>query len=443
MIDQIKSKIKQSGIKDFEIYFQEPRSYQLFIRRNELEMIQRNERKGASLRIHDGGLGFSVTNIFSEEGIESMIKNAHSMARIGKKVDFEFPSGNKISNVKTVDEKLKYENSEESINDYFKQILQSAKENKVEISFGKLKAFDIKTTILNNNFEKERWDTFFRIELSLKPNGNEFWVNRFSRSLDDIPLSKIEEWMKISKRSLHKAEEPETEKTTILFNPDTIVDALVPVLSYHSSASSKKKKTTIFEQGKLCTPTNISITDEGTHPFALQTHSFDDEGVAQNSKPIIEKGIFKNFVSDQFFAKALGESSTGNGLRQRFSLYLIDDKYLTLPENQTTNLIIHPGTQTLKKLISEIKKGIIKYMSSWLHPYEASDSFGTEIRNADFIENGEITGPVKGGVVSGNVFDMLKNVSGISKEIEVASGGTAISGIMPYMRIENVQVAGK
>ena len=206
---------------------------------------------------------------------------------------------------------------------------------------------------------------------------------------------------------------------------------------------AKKKKTTIFEPGKLCMSPNISMTDDGLHPFALQTHSFDDEGVAQNTKPIIAKGVFKNFVYDQYFAKALGEKSTGNGLRQRFSLYLIDDKYLSLPENQTTNLMIHPGNQKLEKLISEIKEGIIIYMFSWLHPSEESGSFGTEIRNADFIQNGEIVGPVKGGVVSGNVFDMLKNVSGISKEIEIASGGTAISGIMPYMRIENVQVAGK
>src|SRR5438309_11440420 len=108
-----------------------------------------------------------------------------------------------------------------------------------------------------------------------------------------------------------------------------------------------------------------------------------------------------------------------------------------MPENQTANLMIHPGNQKLEKLISEIKEGIIIYMFSWLHPSEESGSFGTEIRNADFIENGEITGPVKGGVVSGNVFDLLKNTTGIHKEIEVVSDWTAIDGIMQYMILEN------
>src|SRR5438552_12468435 len=108
-------------------------------------------------------------------------------------------------------------------------------------------------------------------------------------------------------------------------------------------------------------------------------------------------------------------------MRQRVSHYLIYDKYLTLPENQTTNLMIHPGNQKLEKLIAEIKEGIIIHMFSWLHPNEESGSFGSEIRNANFIRDGEIEGPVKGGVVSGNVFDLLKNITGISKEIEVAS----------------------
>jgi predicted Zn-dependent protease len=46
-------------------------------------------------------------------------------------------------------------------------------------------------------------------------------------------------------------------------------------------------------------------------------------------------------------------------------------------------------------------------------------------------------------MVSGKVFDMIKNISGISNQQLVESGATAFSCISPYIRFEDVQVVGK
>jgi PmbA protein len=72
-----------------------------------------------------------------------------------------------------------------------------------------------------------------------------------------------------------------------------------------------------------------------------------------------------------------------------------------------------------------------------------STSFSSEIRNAYLIRNGEYTQVLKGGMVSGKVFDMIKNISGVSKQQFIESGATAFSCISPYLRFEDVQVVGK
>jgi PmbA protein len=108
-----------------------------------------------------------------------------------------------------------------------------------------------------------------------------------------------------------------------------------------------------------------------------------------------------------------------------------------------TNLSVKPGNLSLENMVSEVKNGILVEQFSWLNPDPMATSFSSEIRNAYMIKNGEYTGVLKGGMVSGKAFDMIKNISGISNQQFIESGATAFSCISPYIRFENVQVVGK
>jgi len=78
-----------------------------------------------------------------------------------------------------------------------------------------------------------------------------------------------------------------------------------------------------------------------------------------------------------------------------------------------------------------------------LIPDVTTGQFSSEIRAGYYIDNGEITKPIKGGLIVGNFFDLVKNVSGISNKSVITSGGTILAGVCPYIRFEDVQVAGK
>jgi predicted Zn-dependent protease len=440
-VDQVVERLKQQKIKDWEVYFQKPVSHQIFLRRNETELIQSTDTVGYGIRIYNKGLGFNSSNIIKPGVIDASIKDVSSLARISKKVKFQFPSSQKTKKVKIVDRSLEKENAENTLLEFSSQLVDLVKEKDIEISFAKLKAFDIMTEIVNSEgLEKTKNETYFFLELSLKAE-REFWTSRYTRRIKDLSIETITEWIDLAKK-VSIAVEPKVEKTSVIFTPNVMVDAIVPVMGFHCVASSLKRKISFFLHSKQFSK-DITVADDGLYPFGLMTSSFDDEGNPQKKNTVIEKGVFKNYLSDQLYANILNRKSTGNGLRQRPIYPLIDDRYTSQPHNQTSNPMILPGKKSLNNLISETDKGIIVYAFSWLDPNEETGTFSSEIRNAAYIENGEITKPIKGGIVSGNVFDLLKNVSCISKEFEITSGATAFSGIMPYIRFENVQIAGR
>ena len=88
--------------------------------------------------------------------------------------------------------------------------------------------------------------------------------------------------------------------------------------------------------------------------------------------------------------------------------------------------------------ISEIDKGII--VSSVLGAHTAnpiSGDFSVEASNGFLIENGEITSPVKKAMISGNIYEGLKDCSGIKSEIKQYG-----SFIIPQILMENLRVIG-
>lgn len=440
-IEQIVSRIKRKKVKEWEVYFQKSVSHQIFLRQGKRELLQNTDTLGYSTKVHNGGIGFSNSNLITPDTIDKCINDALSLANVTKKIKFRFPPNKKTGKVKIVDKSLTKENARNSLSNYVSQLTNLVKGKNIKISFAKLKAFDINTKIVNSEgLEKEKEETYFYIELSLKSE-REFWTNGFTRKLEQLPMEKINDWIVLAKK-VSIAIEPKTDKVPVVFSPKVMVDAFVPIIGSHCNASSLKRKISYFMHHKQFSK-EINVVDNGLYPFALMTSPFDDEGNPQEETIIIEKGSFKNYLYDQLYAKILNKKPTGNGIRQRSSFPLIDNKYTSQPGDQPSNLMILPGKKKLDKLISEIDKGLIVYQFSWLTPNEDTGNFASEIRNAAYIENGEITKPVKGGMVSGNVFDLLKNVSGISKEFEIVSGATAFSGIMPYGRFENLQIAGR
>jgi predicted Zn-dependent protease len=237
--------------------------------------------------------------------------------------------------------------------------------------------------------------------------------------------------------------EPKTEKTTVIFSPTSVLDGLGSVISSHATGESKLNKTSILKPKEKIAVEDLTIISDGLYPYGLMTSEFDDEGVPQRKNILVDKGVFQDYVYDQFYGIKDGKKSTGNGLRQGETFFVFNGKYGGMPGNQVSNFFIEPGKQNVEQLIKEVQHGILVNTFSWLYPDTITGNFSSEMRSGYYIKNGELSQPIKGGLVTGNFFDLIKNISGISNKSVITSGGTILAGICPYIRFENVQIAGK
>jgi PmbA protein len=154
----------------------------------------------------------------------------------------------------------------------------------------------------------------------------------------------------------------------------------------------------------------INIRDVPDIDHAVASAPFDDEGVNRYPMPLVNNGIIMNFTYDLQTAGLMGVSSNGRAVREIHSM----------PIPGTTNVVIEPGDISLENIIESLKEGIIVYdIIGSAQNNTASGDFSVNVGLGYKIENGAIVGRVKNCMVSGNIFDMLKNkVVAISKDIK-------------------------
>lgn len=140
------------------------------------------------------------------------------------------------------------------------------------------------------------------------------------------------------------------------------------------------------------------------------------EGYRTRNCDVIKNGVLENFTLSEYAAKKSGEKrcSTLSGCME-----------------------VVAGNTPYDELISKIKKGILVCRVSGGSPAGNGDFSGVA-KNSFLIENGKITKPVLETMLSGNLADMLLNVTDISKE--TAEDG---STVYPWVAFDGVTVSGK
>jgi len=443
MREQISNQIKKYS-ENYEVYLQNSTVNELQIQKNKIYLESVTYDKGYGIRIHNGGLGFSTSNDSSIKSINNSIENANDSAMLTDKVDFKFPSKGKYKKTKTVDKKIR-DDAQNQLKEFADKFLSMLPED-VMISFAKLRTYHTNIELFNSEkLDLDREETTFMLESSLiveKDNKKvEFWPHQYRKRIQDITEEDIEHWIQIAQDQIDTVV-PKTKKMSVIFSPESVLDGLGSVIDLHCSGSAKINHISKFEKNEQVADKKLNVINDGLTDYGLSTSSFDDEGISQRNTDLIKKGQFKNYFYNQFYAIKDKTKSTGNGLRQGSVFYTFDSKYGGTPSSQISNFKIKPGKHKLEKMISETKNGIIVDKFAWMAPDEISGSFSSQISAGYLIENGEITKPIKGGLVTGNFLELMKNISAISKKSKITSGGSIFSGICPYVKFEDVLVAG-
>src|ERR1035437_8040934 len=206
-----------------------------------------------------------------------------------------------------------------------------------------------------------------------------------------------------------------TRTLPVVFTPDGVAGAFIPALTaaFNGKLVLEGASPIGSKTGQKVFDEKLQLWDDPTLAFRPTSRPCDDEGVPSRRTPLIEAGTVANFYYDLQTAALAKTISTGNGSRGRGGL----------PSPSPSALVMASGKTTLEEMISDIKEGLV-----------VDDLMGADqgnILGGDFsgnillgykIENGKIVGRVKDTMVSGNIYQLLKEITAVGEAKWVGGG---------------------
>lgn len=435
---------KINGFNDMEVYYTNSDSFEVNAFNQDLDSYSVNTKSGLSFRgIINGKMGYAFTEKFEDEDIAFLIKNARQNS-MEIQSDYKasiFEGSREYRNLE--DNELKDAEVNVKIQDALSMEKAAlSKDNRIEsvqystIETGK----EYKRIINTKGLDVQEVSRYALAYISVVAKENEDVKNgfKFKSSYDygklnfnELVDDAIEEAL-----SMLGAKSVDSGKYRVIFRNDAAASMLQTFSSVFSGDSIQKGLSLLKgKTGQMIASSAITLIDDPFYIDAPRNFSFDDEGVATDLKTIIDSGELKSFLHNLKTAGKEGISSTGNGFKSSYKS----------PINiAPTNMIIKPGTKTLKEAISNEKKAIILTSLQGLHS-GANPVSGDFSLAADgyLIENGKIVMPIEQITVSGNFFSMLLDTEEVLSDLEFGIPSSSSFYGSPSLIIKEMAISGK
>ena len=207
-------------------------------------------------------------------------------------------------------------------------------------------------------------------------------------------------------------------------------------------ASAVSKNLSVFSGkiGQQIASPILSAIDDGTIPNGWGSNNIDDEGNKTEKTLLIENGILKDYLIDDFNGRRMNRK--GNGACRRQS-------YKNEPTSRMSNTYICAGKSTPEEIIAATKFGLYakSLAGGQVNPVTGEFNFGCS--EAYLIRDGKICEPVRGASVIGTGQEILMKIDMIGNDLERAQGMCgAASGFIPVdvgqptIRVSEMTVGG-
>jgi TldD protein len=187
---------------------------------------------------------------------------------------------------------------------------------------------------------------------------------------------------------------------------------------------------------------HLNIVDGAAVPGLRGSYKYDDEGVPSTKTDLIREGVLVGRLHSRETAARMGERTTGNARALNYTFP---------PIVRMTNTYIEPQKGvTFNDVIAGIKDGI--YAKNWYGGMTSMEMFTFSAGEAYRIRNGRIEELVRPVVLSGNLFETLKNIDAIGDDLDMNQGGGCgkggqmplpVTNGSPHIRIRKCLVGGK
>lgn len=431
------------GADEAEVFTLNSNNTKITVRNNDVEDIHKANEQGLALRIFKNKkLGFYYTTNLDTQNIKHISK-----AALDNALENEADENNGLNNSKkktniipniydqnlidtTINQKIELAKSiESSAKNFDKRVLKTE-----YVSFDET----IYTIFLTNSFGFENtykgtvcggMAELIAEENNLMETGSGF---SFSTHLNQFDPHFVGKEAAQDAISMLGAVSIPSQTIPVVLDSRVSMNFLSVIAPMFSADAIQKNKSKLM--GKLNTKIasdKVSIVDDSTQDMLLGSFPFDAEGTVSQKKVLIENGVLKGYLHNNYTAKKDKTISTGNASRISFKM---------VPDIFPTNLYISPGKQKPEDLIKNITKGIYLTRVIGLHtadPITGDFSLGAQ---GILIENGKKTKPVRKFAIAGNLLDILNDIEAIANDLRFMPLSGNIGS--PTILIKEMKISG-
>lgn len=410
---------KLSGAAEAETYLSNSKELFVEIREGRVDTMKVAQERGLGLRvITDNRVGFAFTSDLGHDSLQDVVKRAIANAR-ETAADFYWSLPSPSSSYPELDL-------------YDPAILETSVENKINLARTMEEtalAYDPRVKIIeSSNYQDVQamitlvnskgltatfQATYCGIYLALVAGEGEDQQTGFA--LDYRQRYRELDALKIGQQAAHRAvrmigaKPVSTRKTTILLEP-YVASGFLGLTGPAFTAEAVQKGRSLFrgKLGQQVASKIVNIMDDGLLPGGIASAPFDGEGVPSGRTELVKEGILQGFLYNTYTAARDNVSSTGNGARS---------SYKSTPEVGSTNFFIRPGSTSAEDLIKSTNDGV--YITEVIGMHTANPISGDFSVGATgiLIEKGELTQPVRGIAIAGNIQELLRNVDGVGSDL--------------------------
>ncbi len=430
---------------EYEIYATNGESFRVEILNGQIKNYSVNDYAGVSFRVKKNGkMGYASTTSVEEDGIPALVSAAEENAALIETPDeqFIFEGAKSYPSPKVYGEELDSITAEEKINfakELEKKALQAdPKIIKVEGST----VVSAKSTVMIKNCHGmdlcENSDFIAAYVVPIASDGERmndgFGVcGGFDRACLDA--DKAVKKGVVEAIDFLGAGSVKSANMRVIFRNSAFCDLIETFSGIFSSDNAQRGLSMLAgKEGEKIAADCVTLTDDATVDFGFGSRAFDSEGVPGRRTVVVDHGVLKTLLYNLKTAHKAGVQSTGNASKGGYSAPV---------GISVNNFTLTPGEKSLEQLCEKMGDGIMITEVSGLHA-------GANPMTGDFslmakgylVEGGKHGRAVSGVTVSGNFYELLKDVEEPGADTYHNMFGEAISSPSVLMR-SPLSVAGE
>lgn len=442
LLNQLLYKAKDE-FEESEAFLIENKEVNISLYKGEIDKFSIAESGGLSLRgTRAGRMGYAYTEKIDEEALDILIEEASENRKYidDKEPEVIFEGSKSYKSQDNYSQALEEVGTEEKINFLKKLEAEALRLDK--------RVFSVNNCGYQESYQKRHILNSKGVDLEDRTNGAFAFISvvvkegedtktglsyRIVKDFSELDYKKMAKEAVKNASSMLGAESIKSDNYPIVFENKTFANFLSAFSSIFSAENVQKGLSGL--KGKLgediANPI-LTIVDDPFLKDGFASKNFDDEGTSTQVTKLIDKGKLSSLIYNWKAAKKDKVQSTGNASRS----------YKGQISISPTNLYVQKGETEFTGLI-DLKEGVfindLQGLHSGLNPVSGDFSLSA----AGFmIEDGQLGKPVNQITIAGNLYELLKDIEAIGKDLEFSLPGASYIG-SPSVRVSSLSVSGK